>query len=400
MGSTLIFIILIGFLSLNNPNPSINETNSTKGPSYFHDVETSPQNASYLILGATNIQMPEGAVVVTQVARVIKDSESNINSTVSPDHQPQSPKELVPYMEGARVKEIMNFSKARIIPATGVPVEIINNTLYGADDQGNFIFQIDPSKIKPLLAQKKGQNTYNVVETHGMSLLVPTAINNKAYLTVACGDTPGKAKAEAYMSSKGINCYAPCDRYTPLLIGNNGSGVILGSMPVRSLSKGTGALIGGQPIAIRMNERIVVQTTNKSYPSQYCDTPCRYFTCLQNYYHVKFNLEVVDANTGQTNKVVDQARKTGANVIAVRVENKLDRLPVEKWLHENSNHRAILFHSAPYDEGYPLFFEYPNQVTGQDTEPVFIKTIDRNDINKRFDQIRDLWGADPPYNSV
>ncbi len=73
------------------------------------------------------------------------------------------------------------------------------------------------------------------INTHGMNVLVPGAIKNNAYLVVGCGDIPGKAKAEAYMAKHGINCYAPCDRFTASIMPYNGTGVILGGEPIRPL---------------------------------------------------------------------------------------------------------------------------------------------------------------------
>ena len=194
-----------------------------------------------------------------------------------------------------------------------------------------------------------------------------------------------------YMAARGINCYAPCDRFTANVMGYNGTGVILGGEPIRPIINGTGAVIGAQPVAINKTERIVVQTTNQTYPNQYCDTPNRYFTDLEKVYNVTLNLDVVNANINQTNLIVAEAEKTGANVIGIRVETSTDKKPVEAWLKANPNHRAILFHSAAYEPGYSLFSEFPNQVTGQDPRPIFIKQTSTSELNQIFNEIRSLW---------
>ena len=370
----------------------IYSTSSENHQNYFGGLETSPQDASTIVVGASYIKVPENARVVTQVDRVIKDESSNINDNASPGQSPTSPKQLVPYMEGARVADLMKLANVTVIPITGVTIKKINGTWYGPDDKGNFTFAVDPSKTKgPFSVKGSDNNTAIEINTHGMNVLVPGSIENHAYLVVGCGDIPGKAKAEAYMAQHGINCYAPCDRFTASIMPYNGTGVILGGEPIRSLAKGSGAVIGAQPVAINKSELIVVQTTNKTYPDQYCDTPNRYFKDMEKAYNMTLNLDVVDASTNETNKVIEEANKTGANVIGVRVETENDKAPVENWLKTNPNHRAILFHSASYAPGYSLFFEFPDQVTGQDPRPIFIKNISTTQLNQIFNQIRSLW---------
>ena len=380
---TGVFIGISGIYSYNNQKTHSN---------YLANLETSPQNASTIVIGTSYIKVPENATVVTQVDRVIKDEASNYNVNTTPSQSPTSPKQLVPWMEGARVADLMEYANVHVIPITGVPIKKIDGNWYGPDDKGNFIFEVDPSKAGPLFSIN-GSDSNNKIEinTHGMNVMVPGAIKNNAFLVVACGDLPGKAKAEMYMAARGINCYAPCDRFTANVMGYNGTGVILGGEPIRPVNNGTGAIIGAQPVAINKNELIVVQTTNKTYPDQYCDTPNRYFTQMEQVYNIKLNLDVVNANTNETDLIVNEAEKTGANVIGVRVETNTDKKPVEAWLKANTNHRAILFHSAAYEPGYSLFSEFPKQVTGQDPRPVFIKQTSTNELNQIFNEIRSLW---------
>ena len=391
----LFFLALIGagiILGIINPSGSVMGTNSSiVSNNYFSDVQAAPQSASYVVLGATDIQVTQGATVVTQVDRVIKDPASKVKMSVSPDRSPHSPDELVPYMEGARVKELMKYANVKVIPATNVPVKKINNTWYGPDDKGNYIYAVDSGKMTDLRSKNSSDGTRLATVTHGFNVMVPDAVKNKASLVVACGDLPGKAQAEAYLNTKDINCYAPCDRFTCELLNKNASGTSLGTMPIRSLSGSQGAVIGAQPVSVNLKEKIIVQTTVKGYPDQYCDTPKRYFDALEKKYGVKLDKVIVDANVGQTRAVVEAAEKNKANVIAVRVLNNNDKGPVKDWLKKDRNHRAILFHSAAYEPGYSLFFEFPNQVTGDDTKPVFITNIPQSDMQDRFNKVRSLW---------
>ena len=380
-------LLLICIFTINSSFSYFNQNTQN-----LSQLETSPQNASAIIIGASYILVPNNARVITQVDRIIKDKSSNMNLDTPPDQSPNSTKQLVPYMEGARVQELMKYADVKVIPITGVPIKKINGNWYGPDENNNFIYGVDPSKALSLFSID-GNDSNNKIEinTHGMNVLVPGAIKNHAFLVVACGDLPGKAKAEKYMAEHGINCYAPCDRFTSDVMGYNGTGVILGGEPIRAGVNGKEAIIGAQPISIEKNEKIIVQTTTRIYPDQYCDTPNRYFKRLEKTYNITLNTDVVDASIGETDKVVNEAQVTGAKVIAVRVLSSQDKEPVVKWLKTDKNNRAIIFHSAAYTSGYSLFFEFPEQVTGQDPKPIFIKQTTKTNLNQIFNVIRSSW---------
>jgi hypothetical protein len=76
-------------------------------------------------------------------------------------------------------------------------------------------------------------------------------------------------------------------------------------------------------------------------------------------------------DSGQSSRVVERAEALGATAIGVRVASKADAAPVKAWLRASRNRRAVLFHSAPYREGYALFAEFPDQTTFGDPRPVF-----------------------------
>ena len=390
IGTVMICLVVAGLFYSFSPS-SVNSIVYSSNNDHLGDLEVSPASASYVVVGTSYIKVPEDAKVVTQVDRVIRDKLSHVNDNVAPNHSPTSYKELVPWMEGKRLGELMKYANVTVIPASGVPVKKIKGGYFGPDDKGNFKFEVDPSKISPVYSTKNSNDTWTEIDTHGMNVMVPEAVKNNAYLVVACGDLKGKAQAEAYMAKKGINCYAPCDRFTSTVMPYEGPGVILGGEPIRQLKDGSGAVIGAQPLYFSTKETIVVQTTTKRYPDQYCDTPFRFFTNLQKAYNITLNVDVVDASVGETDKVIAEARKIGANVIGVRVLNMKDKKPVEEWLKENKNHKAILFHSAAYEPGYSLFFEFPYQVTGQDPNPKFIKYASDSEIQNRFNSVRSLW---------
>ena len=88
-------------------------SNNNHNKSYFNELETSPQNASSIVIGSSYIVVPENAKVVIQVDRVIKDVASNISVNTPPDQSPNSSKQLVPYMEGARVGGTYGLCKCK-----------------------------------------------------------------------------------------------------------------------------------------------------------------------------------------------------------------------------------------------------------------------------------------------
>ena len=228
--------------------------------------------------------------------------------------------------------------------------------------------------------------------------MVPGAIKNNAYLVVACGDLPGKAKAEAYMAARGINSYAPCDRFTANVMGYNRTGVILGGEPVRPLNNGTGAVIGAQPVPINKNELIIVQTTNETYPDQYCDTPYRYFKALEKVYKVKLNMDVVNANIGETDRLVAEVQETGANVIGVRVETEKDKKPVKIGLKLIQITELSYFIQQPIQQ--VIHCSQNSQHKSLDkSATLFIKQIPTTQLNRFLNQIRSLWSKQT-YNTI
>jgi hypothetical protein len=177
--------------------------------------------------------------------------------------------------------------------------------------------------------------------------------------------------AAQYLAQKGVDVYFPTDRFAGSVVGYEGDGVLIGSAPVKT--RNGEAVIGDQPIEIDLNEKIVVEDTeNKQYPAQYYDAPARYFRELEKISGVNLNLVLVQVDGAhQTQKIVDEARKNGATVVGVRVQYEDEREALKKWLSENKENRAVLFHSAAYAPGLELFQDFPSQTSFGDPRPVF-----------------------------
>lgn len=324
-----------------------------------------------IVLGNSYIIIPKNARVGVQVDRVIRDitgvwDENKVNAS----HVPKSPDEVIPYMEGARVRDMMNYANITVVPLTPCVCKIKKKEklCYAKDGEGNYRFFVDPSKIDYRTAIKTSDG-YILPDTHGINMIAEQAVMKKPFLVIGCGDFGSKAKAALYLAEKGINVYMPCDRFAYQNLGYEGKGKIIGTAPIRKHKEG--AIIGNQKVRIKTNEIIVIQYTNKPYPDQYCDTPWRYFNKLNNKYRLGLKLVEVYANIGETKKVVEKARELEASVIGVRVYNEEDALPVRKWLNEDKERRAILFHSV-YKVGNQLFFDFPDQTSFGDLHPVFI----------------------------
>lgn len=336
-----------------------------------------------LILGKSQIIVPQGALVGAQVDRVLRDSSSGdkdwvLGISADPLRIPQSRKDLIPYMEGRLSGDLMDYAEVTIV-GLGPCYAKFNPSdghYLAYDGAGNFRFRVDPSKVEFKSTMYGDNHVFAMMpDTHGFNMVAGSAIRafKKPALVIACMDLPSKAQAALYLAQNGINCYGPCDRFGAEILGykkdNPKAATIIGTAPIRKLKKG-GAVIGNQPVKIGLDEPIVIQFTEKGYPDQYCDTPSRYFRALAQKYGLKLNVTEVEANVGETDKLVAAAKEKGAKVIGVRVHNEKDAAPVAEWLKADPKNRAILFHSAPYEPGYDLFIRFPKQTSFGDLNPI------------------------------
>ncbi|HUT96271.1 MAG TPA: hypothetical protein VMW82_01760 [Candidatus Paceibacterota bacterium] len=320
-----------------------------------------------LILGRSKILVNKNDVIGAQVDRVNRDWYGKEIDKL-PSETPKK-EELITYHEGARIKDILDITDAKLRMLTNTIVRKCNNAWFAPDENGIFKYEVLKDKVLyPTSMVKK--NVGLLRDTHGISSIVYQAVHEKATLIVGCGDTPSKMQAAVHLAGLGKNVYFPCDRYVGEIIGYEGSGMLIGTAPVK---KGVfGAIIGDQPIEVWLSEKIVVEDTNQSYPIQYYDAPRRYFEELQKISGINFNLIIVKVSElKEGRKIVSVAREEDARVVAIRVAYEEDYLAVKNWLLESNKNRAILFHSAPYEPGYRLFREFPKQTSFGDPKPIF-----------------------------
>jgi hypothetical protein len=341
-----------------------------------------------IILGLSKIELNPGETIGVQVDRVIRTScspNSSMGLRIPANRIPKNVSEIVRYAEGARVREMVNWSSAKVFPLTPARAKKVGNGYFAAaDGQGKFPFLISPSKItdppfsKTVFKPAKGSNeTADLIcpDTHGFNMIAEQAYLHRKDidLAVACMDLPAKAEAALYLAKNGINIYAPCDRFASNLMNYKAkfgiNRTILGSAPIRQSEKG--AIIGDHPLAIYLDETIVVEYTDRNDTmDRYCDTPWRYFNRLNQVYGLNFSIIRVYANAGEAGKVVRQAEAIKAQVIGVRVCSDDDYKPVAQWLKKDLKNRAVLLHSVAYIRGNALFKEFPTQTTFGDLNPI------------------------------
>ncbi len=325
------------------------------------------KNFKKIIIGKSSIKITKEMRIKTQVDRVTRDWLSAYNISAPPS---QFNKErIVPWHEGEKVREILKLTTPNIIPVWGTVAKKFDNRWYAPDAKGVYRFRISEDKIynypSTIIID---ENTVIMNDTHGINAIAWDSLD--ADLVVGCGDLDGKVQAAYYLASHGVNVYMPTDRFVSLLIGTKTKGTIIGSAPVRKTSDG--AIIGGQPISIRRDEPIMVTNTTAGYPLQYYDTPYLYFKELEKYIGKELKIMPVDiAEYGKADKIVSRAKRAGVKVIGIRVASKEEYEAVSWFLRSDKSHRAVLFHSAVYPEGYRLFFEFPAQTTFGDINIAF-----------------------------
>lgn len=328
-------------------------------PIQYKKYRPNIKDSQKMIIGKSAIRVKKNAKIKTQVDRVTRDWLQAFNIKGSP--WVFSEKTVRTSHEGEKLRELIDTTGAKVFPVWGTRVKRFGDHWLAPDAEGVYRFEISEDKVEhfPTTILIDDQ-TAIINDTHGISAIAWDSLD--ADLVVGCGDHPGKMNAAYYLAERGVNVYVPTDRFLGALIGIHTKGTIIGSAPIRKTAEG--AIIGNQPIVIDVNEQIVISNTDGQYPLQYYDTPYRYFKELEGYVGKSINIiPVAVAEYGKANVVVDEARKVGAKIIGIRVKSENEHDAVSSWLKEDRSHRAILFHTAVYPEGYRLFFEFPQQTS-------------------------------------
>lgn len=327
------------------------------------DVPKSPKT---LTLGESKVVITPTMKVGTQVDRVSRDWLSyQLHWDLAGGSFPS--KDLITYHEGAVVAKIAQAAYPEIYPLTGTLIAKKGDKWYAPDETGVFRFNVLEDKVEYPTTHAAG--SFGVIEdTHGISALVSQALERHVNVVIGCGDSEGKAKAAYYLAQKGVNVIMPGDRYIAQLIGYTGTGVLLGTSPVKQV--GSTAVVGDQPVRFSTSETIVVEDTKRNFPLQYYDGAARYFRRLNEISPLKLDFVLVDG-TDQISRVLDRADQLGATAVGVRIVDQAEHDKLEAWLKVSPQRRAVLFHSGLYPFAQPLFAEFPTQVTFGDTRPRF-----------------------------
>jgi hypothetical protein len=336
-------------------------------------------SATGIVIGATSIVLSPGDRVLTQADRVKRDwlglqlpdpFGSQILTTFSERHW-YNESELradIGWHEGGRMSELVNAGVEPVV-AYGTLAARLRDRWFAMDDQGVFRFEVPLDKLRYPTTRFLRDDLAVLFDTHGVNMLVEQSVRNKVDAVLSDCDHPGKVKAAAYLSAKGIPVVCFPDKYLHLALGHHLR--LVGSPPMRE--ENNTVVIGGQPVIIKVGEKIVVMNgTDSPYALWYYQTPANYFSALAE--SVPMNLAYVQVDDfNQMHKVVARAEQLRADVIAARVFNSNDYGQLRQWLAKDAKHRAILFHSASYPYGYLLLKELPGQVTFDDPNPRFEK---------------------------
>ncbi len=352
-----------------------------RDPGWVYSFEALPApnikpEVNKVMIGGSKFVLSKNDKVVSQVDRVTRDWLSYQLQNPYSEHLLRtfserlrySKEELLPeigWHEGARIAELKNDGLKHEI-AAGTILKKFKGKWYAPNEKGVFMFQVPIDKVLYPTTRFLRDDVALVVDTHGVNMIVSQALRKKADVVIACCDHPGKILAAKYLSDNGVKVICNTDKYVPLLLMLNTT--VLGSAPFRLVDDKI--VFGNKPLTFNVNEPIIVQdTVSKKYSMSYYDTPARYFSELEKR-GIKLNTVFVEVNDfNQMKKVVDKARTKKANAIAVRIFNSDDYNQVKSWLEENSDHKAILFHSEAYPYGYKLAREFWQQTTFDDVNP-------------------------------
>ena len=322
--------------------------------------------ADTMTLGASAIQVPAGTRLGAQVDRVARDWIS-FQMRWDLTGKPVPAAALVDYHEGKLVKNVLELSAVEVYPLAGALVARQGELWYAADETGAFRFQVLGDKLQYPTTHESGSAAW-IVDTHGLSSVAGQSVERKMQVVVGSIDSESDALAAFHLADRGVSAVFPSDRFQDMLLGYEGSGVLLGTAPVKRV--GDKAVLGGQPIQFSRREKIIVEDADANSPAAAYDAPARYFRRLATL--VSLNVEFVPVQqTNQIERVLGRANEVKATAVAVRVETSYEFDRLRDWLKQSPGRRAILFNCGLYPHAQALFTEFPRQVTFGDLRPRF-----------------------------
>jgi hypothetical protein len=261
--------------------------------------------------------------------------------------------------EGGRLHD-MGISPVR---AVGTIVQLIDGKWYAFNSDGSVRFEVPLDKVRYPTTRFLRPDCALVVDTHGVNMLVEQAEVSNASIVVGCCDHPGKIVAAKYLSDRNVSVICFTDKYLPLLF--NQDARVLGSPPITNLS-GT-IVIGDRPLRVTSSDVILaMNVSSEVYATSYYGTPAFYFQQLHRAYPRFKPYYYTITDFGQMDSFIAAARQINATVIGIRVFSSDDYRHAKRWLSDDTNHRAVMFHSAAYPYGVLLMREFPEQTTFDD----------------------------------
>lgn len=339
----------------------------------------SVSNASRVIIGATGFNVNDSSVVVSQDDRVFRDwlggqlqnpfrGELLVTFSERLSYDESELRSDVGWHEGARVRDLMRVNVTHI-PAVGALVARSGDRWFASDEKGVFRFEVPKDKLLYPTTRFLRSDLAVIIDTHGVNMVVDQAVRSNASLVVSDCDHPGKAYAALYLSRKGIPVACFPDKYLFLALGHNVS--VVGSPPISFANNF--AVIGRRPLSVNRSEKVVaVNSTPSAYALWYYQGPASYVEALEKVFPLDVTYVSLDG-FGQMNRVVGAARSVKADILFARVFSRDDYSQLKEWLDEDGQRKVFLFHSASYPYGKLLLDEYPERVSFDDPNPVFVE---------------------------
>ncbi len=273
----------------------------------------------------------------------------------------------IDYFEGAVVNAVARRQAAQTLALYGALVRRIGANWYAPDAAGHFTFLVLRDKVDEYPTTRfLADDVAMLVDAHGVSAVAALAVERRADVVVGCCDYFDKVRAATYLAERGIDVVCATDRFLGYAFGYDGPGTIIAGGILHESDGRT--FLGGDVVSMSVHEPIVIEDTDEPYPTQYYDTPARYFALLERYTRLSFDKTVVEQPRG-LDALLATADARHASVVAVRIATEPEHDALKAWLDRDRTRRALLFHSAPYAPGRRLLEEYVGRVSVPDPDP-------------------------------
>lgn len=337
-------------------------------------------SADKIVIGKTSIEIKRGDKVITQIDRVFRDwlgVQINQNPfsgsflKVFSERLSYNESELredIGWHEGSRMNDLKETLRIVPVSSAGVLVAKKDERWYASDDNGIFRFEVPFDKVSYPTTRFLTESLAMIVDTHGVNMLVESALRKGVDAVLSDCDHPDKVKAAVYLSERGVKVICFPDLFVYKAFGHNAD--LVGS-PVWKFDSDREVMIyGDSPVVIQRDQKIVVMDADigNAYAVWYYKAPMFYFAEINRTFPLDIIPAVVDGFR-QSEIVYDIAREHNVNLVASRVFDSYDYIIAKDWLEEDEKNKLILFHSTMYPYAILLMQEFSDRISFNDPNP-------------------------------